>query len=205
MLETDIALIIFQFIILIFSIVIHEVSHGLAANSLGDPTAKNLGRLTLNPLKHLDPFGSVILPFLLYLTTQGKFIIGWAKPVPYNPENLENKRWGAALVAVAGPISNLLVALIFGLLWQSGFHLTLMLNIIFINLLLAIFNIVPIPPLDGSKILYALLPKTITGQRIQIFLEQYGVFLLLIFIFFFFNLLTPLINWLFQLLTGLPI
>lgn len=203
--ETNITLIIFQFIILIFSIVIHEVSHGLMANSLGDSTAKSLGRLTLNPLKHLDPFGSVILPFLLYLATQGRFIIGWAKPVPYNPENLKDPRWGAALIAAAGPISNLLIAFVFGLLWRGGFHLTLMLNIIFINLLLSIFNIVPIPPLDGSKILYALLPRSTTGHKIQTFLEQYGVFLLLFFIFFFFNLLTPLINWLFKLLTGLPI
>ena len=153
---------VFSIAVLIMSVVIHEVSHGYAADSLGDPTARLAGRLTLNPLKHLDPFGSVLLPALTYLF--GGFIFGWAKPVPYNPYNLKNQRWGPAVVAGAGPLANILIALIFGLAVRffgnflaAGF-VQIALAIIFINLILAIFNLVPIPPLDGSKILFAALP-----------------------------------------------
>lgn len=199
--EISSILIIFQFIILIFSIVIHEVSHGLVANYLGDPTAKYLGRLTLNPLKHLDPFGSFILPLLLYLGTGGRFVLGWAKPVPYNPAYLKNIRWGSALIALAGPFSNIILTLVFSLFWQTGLHFSLIPLIILINLFLAIFNLVPIPPLDGSKILFALLPPG--WNQIQTFLEQYGIFILIIFIFFAIDLIAPLVFWLFRLLTGL--
>src|SRR3989338_7033725 len=138
---------IFSIAVLIMSIVIHEVSHGLAANALGDPTAKYQGRLTLNPIKHLDPFGSVLLPVMTYLV--GGFIFGWAKPVPYNPYNLKNQRWGPAVVGAAGPLSNLIVALGFALLlrfFAAGFPSSLaeiFTSIIFINILLAIFNLVP--------------------------------------------------------------
>src|SRR3954470_23460404 len=104
---------IFSILILIFSIVVHEVSHGYAAYLQGDNTAKFAGRLTLNPLKHLEWFGSFILPVLSYYF--GGFIIGWAKPVPFNPYNLQNQRWGEAIVAIAGPLSNICIALIFGL------------------------------------------------------------------------------------------
>src|SRR3989338_7007931 len=105
---------IFYVVVLIYSVVIHEVSHGLMADSLGDPTAKNLGRLTLNPLKHIDMFGSVLLPLLLFIV-RSPFIIGYAKPVPYDPTQLVDRKYGPAKVALAGPASNVVLALIFGL------------------------------------------------------------------------------------------
>jgi Zn-dependent protease len=149
--------------VLIISVIIHEVAHGYAANWLGDPTARLAGRLTLNPMVHLDPMMSVILPGLLIVT--GSPIFGAAKPVPYNPYNLTNQKWGEAIVAVAGPAANILIAIIFALiirsvsvfpLSDSFIHLSL--DIIKLNIFLALFNLVPIPPLDGSKILPRLLP-----------------------------------------------
>lgn len=212
---------IFQIAILIFSVVIHEVSHGLAALALGDPTAKHLGRLTLNPLKHLDPFGSVILPLLLVFA-RSPFLIGWAKPVPYNPYNLRNpfarfgtrNDWGPALVGAAGPLANIAVALVFGagMRLASAFgggsiiaqnFVEIFSLIVVINLVLAIFNLVPIPPLDGSKVLFALLPYQ--WRNIETFLQQYGFFLLLMFIFFFSHLLFPVVSFLFRLFAGISI
>ncbi len=202
---------IFQIAILIFSVVIHEVSHGFAALALGDPTAKDAGRLTLNPFKHIDPFGSILLPALSYLL--GGFIFGWAKPVPYNPYNLRNQKWGSALVGAAGPAANISIAVIFGLLIRflpslaGGLpgififnFITIASAIAFLNLVLAFFNLVPIPPLDGSKLLFAVLPYQWRG--VQFFLEQYGFFLLLIFIFFFSRWLFPIVLFSFRLLTG---
>lgn len=199
--------IVFQIIILIMSAVVHEVAHGYAAFRLGDSTAKNMGRLTLNPLKHLDPFGSVILPALLALFNSG-FIFGWAKPVPFNPYNLRSAKWGEALVAIAGPVSNILIALIFGLTLRFGLgygflsgpaaDITAM--IVFINLLLAIFNLVPIPPLDGSKILFAFLPYHL--KHIRNFLERYSLILFLIFVFFLWDFVAPLVYVLFLLITS---
>ncbi|MCH7883448.1 site-2 protease family protein [Patescibacteria group bacterium] len=197
---------IFSITILIMSVVIHEVSHGYVANSLGDPTAKYAGRLTLNPLKHLDPFGSVILPTITYLL--GGFIIGWARPVPYNPYNLSNQRWGPAIVGAAGPLANIFIAIVFGILIRiEGFlplpagFLQIATIIVFINLLLAFFNLIPIPPLDGSKVLFAFLPYR--WSYVQDFLEQWGLVLLLIFIFFFFRLLLPVVFVMFRIITGL--
>ena len=195
---------IFSIAVLIMSVVVHEVSHGVAANALGDPTAKYQGRLTLNPIKHLDPFGSVLLPVMTYLV--GGFIFGWAKPVPYNPYNLKNQRWGPAVVGAAGPLSNLIVALGFALLlrfFAAGFSSSLPENftsIIFINILLAIFNLVPIPPLDGSKVLFALLPDTL--YRLQAVLEQYGFLILILFIFTFWKYLLPLVFYIFRIFVG---
>ncbi|HEY4490159.1 MAG TPA: site-2 protease family protein [Candidatus Paceibacterota bacterium] len=193
---------IFQIIILIMSVVIHEVSHGYAANMLGDKTAEYEGRLTLNPVKHLDFFGSFIVPLLSY--TLGGFIIGWAKPVPFNPYNLRNKKWGEAIVAGAGPLSNILIALIFGfairLLPLSESFLLIFQAIVFINILLAIFNLVPIPPLDGSKILFSFLPF---DSRARALLERSGLILVLIFIFFLWRLIFPVVVYLFNLITGL--
>jgi len=203
--------IIFFLIILIFSIIIHEVSHGTVANYLGDPTAKYAGRLTLNPLKHLDPIGSVFLPILLILTT-GKGI-GWAKPVPINPYNFRDQKYGTLKVAIAGPVSNLIIALFFGLLLRILISLNFILPsiysifsfIVFINILLAVFNLIPIPPLDGSHILFTFLPDSI--QRTKIFLEQSGFLILLFFIFFFppfFNILNYITNGIFTLIVGAP-
>jgi len=199
---------IFQIGILIFSVVIHEVSHGFAALMLGDHTAEEEGRLTLNPLPHIDPFGSVILPAMSYLF--GGIIIGWAKPVPYTPYRLRNRTWGPALVGIAGPAANIFLAVVFGLLLRfsavssdSGFLGNLSAiagTIALLNLTLAIFNLVPIPPLDGSKVLFAVLPSQWRG--LQIFLEHYGIFVLIVFIGFFSHLLSPLILFAFHLLTG---
>jgi len=200
---------IFQIVILIFSVVIHEVSHGYAAYKLGDPTAKYQGRLSINPLRHLDLFGSIIIPLLLIISKAG-FIIGWAKPVPVNVYNLRNQRWGEAIVAAAGPLSNIIVALIFGLIIRFAFAsgasittpvLTITSIIVFINLLLAIFNLVPIPPLDGSKILFAFLPER--ARAFREVLESFGFFIVLLFILFFWHLIAPIISGLFMLITGL--
>ena len=195
----------FQIAILIFSIVIHEVSHGAVAYAFGDPTAKNEGRLTLNPISHLDFFGSFLLPVIMYMTAG--FIFGWAKPVPYNPYNLRNQKWGPAVVGVAGPLSNVLVATVFGFLIRfsdvlnlPAVFLEIAFFIAFLNLVLAVFNLVPIPPLDGSKILFALLPSR--SIEFQTALERYGIFALLIFIFFFSRFITPIVTFLLHLLTG---
>ena len=205
---------IFLVIILIFSIVIHEVSHGAVANYLGDPTAKYAGRLTLNPLKHLDPFGSVILPFFLVLMsrlTGGGIIFGWAKPVPVNPYNFRDQRWGSAKVAIAGPIANILVAVVFGVIgrflpFSNPFFQNLYLIfslIVYINVLLAVFNLIPIPPLDGSHILFAILPAG--AEHIKLFLQQYGMFILLFFIFFAFRLILPIIFLICELIVRSPL
>lgn len=201
--------IIFTIIILIISVVIHEVSHGYAAYLMGDSTAKNAGRLTLNPLAHLDFVGSVIVPLFLALTP-GNLMFGWAKPVPYNPYNLKNQKYGSALVAMAGPLSNLLVALVFGLIIRFGVTSFGLVDINFIgiigmivkiNLVLAIFNLIPIPPLDGSKILFTFLPYHLKGVRQTI--ERYSLFILLFFIFFLWQFLFPLILFVFSFITGL--
>lgn len=149
---------------LIMSIVIHEVAHGYMANALGDPTARLAGRLNLNPVKHIDPIGSVLVPGFLFFTG-ASFLFGWAKPVPYNPYNLKNQKWGEALVAAAGPGTNIILALIFAVVVRVGgdfglsdAFLSLSYYIVYINVLLACFNMLPIPPLDGSKMLMAFLP-----------------------------------------------
>ena len=159
---------IFFFIILIPSIILHEVAHGHVANALGDPTARLAGRLTLNPIRHVDLFGSIILPLLLILTP-GNFIIGWAKPVPYNPYNFQKGgRWGELLVAGAGPATNVLLAIAFALVAHVGAHIPFLVScsfiVVYVNILLAFFNLIPIPPLDGSKILSALLPSPLSFQ-----------------------------------------
>jgi Zn-dependent protease len=201
---------IFQLAVLILSVVIHEVSHGFVAEHLGDPTARLAGRLTLNPLKHLDFFGSLVLPVSLWFLTGGAFVFGWAKPVPYNPNNLRNPLAAAGKIAAAGPASNLLIAGIFGLalrvVQSYAFAPQLLVElfglIIYINVLLAVFNLVPLPPLDGSKILFAVLPQNESSHRLAFFLERYGMVLVLLFIFFGFQLILPIINFLFRIIAG---
>ncbi len=154
---------IFFIVILIFSVILHEIAHGWAADMLGDPTARLAGRLTLNPLPHIDLFGSIILPALLMLTGSG-VVVGWAKPVPYNPYNLKNQRWGTLSVSLAGVAMNFLIALVFGLLirFADGLPLSFLAiseKVVFLNIMLGVFNLLPIPPLDGSKILLALFPR----------------------------------------------
>lgn len=205
---------IFSILVLIFSVVVHEVSHGYSAYLLGDNTAKYQGRLTLNPIKHLELFGSVILPTVSYLT--GGFIIGWAKPVPFNPYNLTRRIWGMpaqageAIVAVAGPLSNICIAIFFGLLIRFGIasqfgqaFLYISSMIVMINLVLATFNLVPIPPLDGSKILFSLLPYNM--QYVRNFLERNQLFLVLIFVLFLWSFVAPIVSLEFRLITGLAI
>jgi len=160
--------ILFLIAILIMSVVLHEVAHGYAANKLGDPTARLQGRLTLNPLVHLDLFGSIIIPALLVLT-HSPFLIGWAKPVPYNPYNFQKGgRWGEALVAGAGPAVNVVLALIFTIVVRvfadNPAVVELGFSVVLINVMLAIFNMIPIPPLDGSKILESILPAPLALQ-----------------------------------------
>jgi Zn-dependent protease len=181
-------IIIFELAILLFSVIIHEISHGAVAYYLGDDTAYRMGRLTLNPIPHIDPIGSVILPLILSLPLLfgiQPVIIGWAKPVPYDPRFLKNPKTGAGLIALAGPASNILIAIIFiaGLGFAgAGPELTQAFQyIILINLMLAVFNMVPIPPLDGSKMLAALLPD---GSGFIHFLERNATILIIAFIFF---------------------
>ena len=180
--------IVFQIVILILSATLHEVSHGYVAYALGDPTAKLEGRLTLNPLKHLELFGSFILPLMMYLATAGALVFGWAKPVPYNPYNLRGGKWGPAYVALAGPVSNLLLAFIFGMIVRLGApslspaFITLSTLIVVINCLLAVFNLLPVPPLDGSKVLFALLPQR--ASAIEEMFNRYQLVILLFILFF---------------------
>lgn len=202
---------IFYIVVLIMSVVVHEFSHGYVAYLLGDNTARLSGRLTLNPIKHLDPFGSVILPLLLIFINAG-FIIGWAKPVPYNPDNLSNKKWGDLFVAVAGVLANLVLVIFFGLLIRFAPALGIPLDspfykitsiIVILNLVLILFNLIPIPPLDGSKILFSFIPAKY--KYIQNFLEQWGMFLLLFFIIFLWTKVAPIIFIAFHFITGVAL
>lgn len=201
---TEIAIIV----ALILSIVLHEVAHGYAANWLGDPTARLAGRLSPNPLVHIDPLGSVIVPALLFFTSAG-ILFGWAKPVPYNPYNLNNQKWGESIVAAAGPITNLLLATIFAVIVRfadafgiSDSFIQLATYIIFINILLAFFNLIPFPPLDGSKVVQPFLPYSLQVQyrNLGMFMERYGIIVLFIVLFFLFQFIWP---YLFQLVVGL--
>lgn len=192
--------------ILILSVIIHEVSHGFMADYLGDPTARLQGRLTLNPLKHIDPIGSIVVPLL---TSLAGFTFGWAKPVPYNPYNLKNKRSGEFLIALAGPASNLAVALVFGLIirfTQQGImtpFIQICASIVVINTVLAVFNLIPIPPLDGSKLVFALLPNQY--GRTRALLETYSPILILVAVFFLWQLISPIIWPIFKVFTGISI
>jgi Zn-dependent protease len=174
-------------IALIASVVIHEMAHGYAANWLGDPTARLSGRLSPNPIVHLDPLMSVVIPALLIISNT-PFIFGAAKPVPYNPYNLRDQKWGEAKIAVAGPLANIILAVLFALLVQLAPQLGLPelfreigVEIVLLNLFLAFFNLLPLPPLDGSKILPPLLGLVSVEamwqyQRFRLWLEQ-NVFL----------------------------
>ncbi len=202
--------ILFLLIILIFSIIIHEIAHGAIAYQLGDPTAKYAGRLTLNPIKHIDPVGSILVPLFLVIMSQiggGGIIFGWAKPVPINPYNFKDQKYGSLKVAFAGPGANLLIALFFGLLMRffpgyiNMFGVGMFFSfIVYINILLAVFNLLPIPPLDGSHILFTFLPHTMRNTRV--FLNQFGFIFLLFIIFFFFPLISRVIGFIFTLITG---
>lgn len=197
---------ILSIIILIFSIIIHEIAHGFMADKLGDPTARLQGRLTLNPIKHIDPVGSIIVPLI---TSIAGFTFGWAKPVPFNPYNLKDKRQGEFLIALVGPMSNFLLAVIFGLIIRfvsaGATSITPFIEIcsyiVIINLVLAIFNLIPLPPLDGSKLLFAWLPQQY-GQ-VRLTLETYAPVFVLVVVFFLWNIISPVVLFAFRLLTGM--
>lgn len=164
---------------LAISISFHEAAHAWMANRLGDPTAKHLGRISLNPFDHIDPIGTVILP--LFLIISGLPVFGWAKPTPFNPWNLENPKRDSALISLAGPASNFAIAIVLALIFRV-IRFDLLLSIIQLNLALGIFNLIPIHPLDGFKVVGGLLPKNLYLQWVQ--LERYGPILLLVLIFF---------------------
>ncbi|MCX6787925.1 MAG: site-2 protease family protein [Candidatus Kaiserbacteria bacterium] len=201
-------------VVLILSVIAHEVAHGYAANSLGDPTARLAGRLTLNPLPHIDPMGSIVLPALLVFT-HSPILFGWAKPVPYNPYNLQNRRWGEMLVAGAGSATNLFLALIFGLLVRygsaAGFDasaLSLAATIAFVNLFLGFFNLIPFPPLDGFTVLRGALPWHLaTGLgRFEHQVRTAGALSLVLFLIVFSYILSgpffSFVTWVFMLVSG---
>lgn len=200
-------------IILILSIIAHEVAHGYAADSLGDPTARLSGRLTLNPLAHIDPMGSIVIPALLVFTNSS-ILFGWAKPVPYNPYNLKNRRWGEAFVGIAGSATNIFLAIVFGLIVRYGATtlpaaaLSLAEAITFTNLFLGFFNLIPFPPLDGFTVLRSVLPWHLSA-RLNQFEQRFRtagflslILFLIIFSYIFVGPFFNLVVWLFSILTG---
>lgn len=201
-----ITLLLFQLAVLLFSVMIHEVSHGLMALRLGDETAKLAGRLTLNPIKHLDAVGSFFVPLLLIISNS-PVVLGWAKPVPYNPGALhKDYKYGPLKVALAGPFSNLAIAVAIGFFIRFGAPFFgavpagFLSFVVFLNILLAVFNLIPIPPLDGSKILTTFLPPEYAFRMERMGLL--GIFLVLFFLFFFFGVIFQITQFLFDLIVG---
>ncbi|MBR3157353.1 site-2 protease family protein [Candidatus Saccharibacteria bacterium] len=170
--------VIIIFLIVIFSVILHELSHGIVAYWLGDSTAKDAGRLTFNPIKHIDPYLSILVPVILYII--GAPVFGGAKPVPVNYRNLKWREWGMALVAVAGPLANFLIALLSflighfsGALYGIGGEIVkfIFTELVYINLGFMLFNLIPVPPLDGSRVLYAISPDSVRSflSRIEVY------------------------------------
>lgn len=195
---------IFFIIVLIFSAIFHEYMHGFAALKLGDSTAKDAGRLTFNPIKHLDLFGSILLPLTMVLLGS-PFLFAWAKPVPYNPNNLRDRKYGEAKVAAAGPLANLAIAVSLAAVLRfmpfvSPTFFSLVASTIYINLILMVFNLIPIPPLDGSKIVASFL--SLSNKFKYLSLERFGLLFVFIFIFVFSDLVIIPVSFLSRLLLG---
>ena len=200
---------IFYVVVLVFSVIIHEISHGYSALMLGDTTAKDAGRLTLNPLAHIDLFGTILFPLILALS--GAPVFGWAKPVPYDSRFLKNPKRASGLIAIAGPASNLLLAIIFALFTRVligiGLETEMMAKLYFafyliiqVNVALAIFNLLPIAPLDGSGVLFSVLPRSF--EPVEVFLRRYGFIILLMLILSGVNFLNPIITNIHAFLVG---
>lgn len=196
------------FVFLIVAITVHEFAHAFAADRLGDPTARSQGRLTLNPLSHIDLIGTVALPLSLTLLTGGAFSYGWGKPTPFDPYNLQNPRKDSAIIAIAGPISNIILAIIGAILIRLVPHqfTIFILPLITTNISLAVFNLFPIGPLDGQKILFGLLPRDL-AYEFQSVMSRYGTIILIFMIFPFFggqapisSIMTPTIRFILSLL-----
>lgn len=196
------------FAILLFSAIFHEYMHALAADSMGDPTPRDMGRLTLNPLAHIDPLTTIALPAIMLWVSGGRYMFAAAKPVPFNPYNLQYpknaRRFGPALVGLAGPFANLVLAIVFALVIRFA-PVTSMLAaglalVVYVNVLLMIFNLIPFPPLDGSHVLFALLPAR--WYKVEEFLQQNSWWFFIIFILFFAQVLAPFMFWITYLLLG---
>lgn len=194
----DLFIIIISLVILLFSAILHEIAHGFVADRLGDPTARLAGRLTLNPKPHIDLYMSIILPLVLFIGTQGQFIFGGAKPVPVDPFNLKDGKKDVAMVSLAGPLTNILLAILASILLHLFFPETsynnffyfsslpliqiALIEIVKLNLILAIFNLFPIPPLDGSKVFASLLPEREANAFLSI--GEFGTFIIFFLLFF---------------------
>ncbi|OGM16191.1 hypothetical protein A2V56_02610, partial [Candidatus Woesebacteria bacterium RBG_19FT_COMBO_42_9] len=194
------------------AIITHEVAHGLMADKLGDPTARLMGRLTLNPIPHIDIYGTIIVPALLFLF-HSPFLFGWAKPVPIDPYNLKNPKKDAALISLAGPAANVILAVLLSIflrillvVFPQGNLFNLFFYLIEFNIILAIFNLIPIHPLDGGKILIGFLPER-QAREVDAFLQRFGLILLFALIFPIFGgaplispIMSPVINFFLQIL-----
>ncbi len=199
---------VFSLIILVFSVISHEVAHGYAAYWFGDKTAYFAGRLTLNPLRHIDPLGTVIFPLLSYLSFG--FLAGWAKPVPYNPFLLKNRYWGEIVVSSAGILTNVVIGIIFAVFLRnsdffsfSSASQTILFDIVIINIFLAAFNVLPFPPFDGLRIIFAIFPRATAGLSRYMDENHLAFIVLSIFIAsYVFKYLLPAIYWFVSLLTG---
>ncbi len=204
------ATLIFSLIVLVLSVVVHEVAHGYTAYLFGDLTAKYQGRLTFNPIKHIDPVGSIILPLIMALLPGG-LILGWAKPVPINPYNFKRRKLGEFATAFAGPLSNILIASVFIVLIRlsdtlglnNGF-VELSFVIVLINSVLAFFNLIPIPPLDGYRIISVALPTRIV-EKFELFAQRFGIFIVLFFVLFLWNPIFLILLSVLEVLTGIQI
>ena len=189
--------------ILIMSVVFHELAHGYMADFLGDPTPRLQGRLSVNPLKHLELFGSVIVPII---TAMSGFAFGWAKPVEWNPYNVKNRRVGELLISLAGPLANILIATVFGFVIRFGVgnvsdsFILISSYIVLVNISLAVFNFLPIPPLDGSKIFFSLLPPRLAYVRA--WMERYSLVLMLVLLFGLWKFIEPIIPLLYRIIVG---